>query len=234
MGPKHGGAERVSRDMLQESEDTLRRADSLLGELRATAGPGDGAHAASLVDYLRRHGGAPLPLTLMRAYAEITSALEALRRYRGALERTTLERVHRTRDKLREVSSATEVAATSLLDGLDRAVSLVDRLDDIGASDGRTDDGAATSVRAQLRDQLFELMSCMQFQDITSQQLQHAASVLAEVEQRLIGVAALFDATASADAHSGEAAASATFDPAASLFEADTRQAVADDIFTGR
>lgn len=226
MAPEQG-AERVSRHMLQDSEDTLRRADSLLGELRAVTRASEDLH-----ECLPRHHGAPLPLTLMRAYADITSALEALRRYRGALERTTLERVHRTRDKLREVSSATEVAATSLLDGLDHAVTLVDRLDAIDASDGGSD-ADSTSVRGQLRDQLFELMSCMQFQDITSQQLQHAAAVLAEVEQRLVGVAALFDATAGRDALSAQAGRDgATFDPGASLFEADTRQAVADDIFT--
>ena len=44
--------------------------------------------------------------------------VDSLRRSRGILERTTMERVQRTQAKLREVTSATEDATIGMLDGL--------------------------------------------------------------------------------------------------------------------
>ena len=82
-------------------------------------------------------GDAPLlaamPLILQRANAEIAGVLRALRDCRTQLEAATHDRLDVTRAKLREVTSATELATTDILDGLDRASGLIDRLDSAAA-----------------------------------------------------------------------------------------------------
>src|SRR5690606_41315743 len=45
----------------------------------------------------------------------------------------TVEQVQATQEKLREVSSTTEIAATDMLDGLDRAIGMIDQLDAVVA-----------------------------------------------------------------------------------------------------
>jgi hypothetical protein len=79
-------------------------------------------------------------------------------------------------------------------------------------------------------------MGALQFQDITSQQLSHASAVLIEMENRMLDVAKLFDQNA---AHVGfltdgplGAPDHATYDPNATTLNAETRQALADEIFT--
>src|ERR671933_2632866 len=130
-------------DVLYDSEAALRLVDSALSELRGIAPgalekgePHESAFAAqpsAAEDDPRAL--AALPRMLLKAYSEIISVLECLKQSRGLLERTTVERLQHTHEKLREVSSTTEHAATSMLDGVDRALGLVDRLDAESGSD---------------------------------------------------------------------------------------------------
>jgi|GEM_PF-1857808 hypothetical protein len=87
--------------------------------------------------------------------------------------------------KLIEVSSATEMATSELLDGLDRALLLVDQLE-VGPSS--SDDDA--DPRDDLREELHTLVTVLQFQDTTKQQLGNASTVL---EERMLRLAEVFD-----------------------------------------
>jgi len=87
--------------------------------------------------------------------------------------------------KLTEVSSATEMATSELLDGLDRALLLVDQLE-VGPSS--SDDDA--DPRDDLREELHTLVTVLQFQDIAKQQLGNASTVL---EERMLRLAEVFD-----------------------------------------
>ena len=170
---------------------------------------------------------------LARGYAEILGVLDSLRQSRHLLERAAVEKIQHTHDKLREVSNATETAATDILNGLDRANVLVDDLDAYASEHGEPDDKAST-IRGSLRDELFALMGHMQFQDITSQQLTYASAVLTEMETRLANIAKVFDPAVfggsrpegSASPHTGPV----TYDPNASTQNREQRQAVADEI----
>jgi chemotaxis regulatin CheY-phosphate phosphatase CheZ len=243
----------LSEDLLDDSEATLRLVDSLLDDLREG---GDivkleGERMAGVVAEVTDAPSvlSQLPNVLLRAYSEINVALESLRQSRGVLERATLERVQRTQENLRAVSSATEKAATDMLDGLDRALLLIDRLDssaDPELAAGTCEDAGA--IRGELRDELFHLIGNLQFQDITSQQLRYASGVLEEIEERLVAIADLFHVglaqlDGSGDTPADQSAAARkdpeeslrdndTFDPAATMLDADKRQAVADEIFT--
>jgi hypothetical protein len=51
----------------------------------------------------------------------------------------------------------------------------------------------AAEVRGTMRDELFGLMNHLQFQDITTQQLAYASSLIMEMEDRLAQLIKLFD-----------------------------------------
>lgn len=174
---------------------------------------------------------------MARGYAEILGVLDSLRQSRNFLERATVEKIQHTHDKLREVTTATETAATDILNGLDRANVLIDDLDAIAAERG--DDDQSGVIRNALRDELFSLMGHMQFQDITNQQLTYASAVLTEMEERLASIARVFDPSVFGTVPSGPSAQSApeaprTFDPDASTLNREERQAVADSIIAAK
>lgn len=166
-----------------------------------------------------------LPALLCQAYTMIGAMLERIRESQGVLEGAAVQKLQDTSAQLSQVSSTTLTAATDIMDGLDRALALVDRLDG-----GPTGDG----VRDELRDEIFMVMNHMQFQDITAQQLQHAASLLRDMESQLVDVARLFHPVA----HGAAAPASPAreemypraFDPAASIHDAKQRQALVDEL----
>jgi hypothetical protein len=173
-----------------------------------------------------------LPAVLLQAYTEIQVVLRSLRASRDALDHAAVQKLQHTSAKLLEVSSATEVAATGILDSLDRATAMVDELETLDPAKG----AEAADVRNRLRDELFQSISCLQFQDITTQQLRYASSILDEVEQRMAGLARALD-----PAYLGTAVVTPevpvarpsdeTFAPSATIEHAAERQSMADNIF---
>jgi hypothetical protein len=223
--------------LLYDTEASLRLVD---GELRALDGGDAGAPAPGPADHLRALlaspagqpvGLAALPFILERANAEIQGVLANLRDSRTALETATVEKLQHTSDKLKEVTSATEVAATDILDALDRTQGMVDDLD---AADASGDRDRARDVRDRMREEIFGMMGALQFQDITTQQLAYASSVLSDMESRLLQIAKLFDPAAARAGTSGAAPDPRTFDPRATTQRAGERQALADQIFVVR
>ncbi len=168
-----------------------------------------------------------LPETLLKAHAEIVNVLRRIRASRDAIQSATVGKLNTTKDKLAEVSNATELAANGILDGLDRAIAFVDTLDEIKD----TDEARAAAVRTELRDELFQAIGCLQFQDITSQQLNYASSLLGDMEQRLGALSDTLDPSGAAIVEEPTAPGLRTFDPGASVHNAGHRQALADSIF---
>lgn len=232
-------SQKLPQHLLLDSEASLRLADNLLADLREE-GAEVAAPGLALAQHQDQGGVAELPQILLRACAEINNVLESLRMSRAILERTTVDRVQQTQAKLHEVTHATEVATNDMLDGVDQALTLVDRLDAHANDEADADTDA---IRAELRDRLHAMVVCLQFQDITSQQLSFASTVLADVEERMNALAELIDRNlvgledVAADQAPIPMAAPdgpQTFDPAASTRNADSRQALADAIFVSR
>lgn len=225
-------ATRAAEELYYDSEATLRLVDTVLDELQVMEVEVSRSEdrVRSLTEQVGRAqaGIADVPDLLLRAYSEIRSVLESLRRSRSVLERSTMDKFQHMNEKLREVSSATEVAATDILDGVDRALALVDRLD-TAEEDGERADGFA-----ELRNELFGVMGCLQFQDITAQQLSYASAVLVEMEGRLAELAAIFDPAElglPSPAPGSLSQPPLAFDPAATTRGAPERQALVDEIF---
>ena len=215
--------------VLYESEAALRLVDHELSELHDQQ---DSAQSGALPGDV--DGLGDIAALLDRANTQIISVLTRLREGRAAIETTAVGKVRLTQDKLREVTSATEDAATNIMDACDRATTLVDELDGIDASE-TPDRAKASGLRGSLRDELFLMMGALQFQDITSQQLAHASAVLDEMEQRMIEVAKLFDPAVSLELAKPAAPVETeelTYDANATTRNADSRQALADDIFS--
>ncbi len=212
-----------AHEVLYESEATLRLVDHELSELRHQHTP------------IRQPGLADLPGILERANSQILNVLTRLRETRLALQSSAIDKIQATHDKIKEVTSATEDAAINIMDACDRASQMVDELDAIDAA-SEPDKAKAGEIRGTLRDEIFLMMGALQFQDITTQQLNHASAVLVEMEQRLADVAALFDSNIDAGTIDGRSHGVApdrlTYDPNATVQNAEGRQALADEIFT--
>ena len=168
-----------------------------------------------------------LPETLLKAHAEIVNVLRRIRTSRDAIASATVGKLNHTKDKLAEVSSATEVAANGIMDGIDRAIAMVDELDALAGKD----EAKGAEVRAALRDELFQAIGCLQFQDITSQQLNYASSLLEDMETRLGNLSDALDPNGSVVVEPPTGPSIRAFDPAASIHNAEGRQALADSIF---
>lgn len=210
-------------ESLYDSEAALRLVDAALTDFRLDDSACAPLHAPASAGDATPVGLLGLSRILARAYAEITGVLSNLRQSRAALEDAAVERLQHTHDKLREVSSATEVAATDILNRLETAIGLVDRIEAAGTP--QQDEPIAT-----LRNELFAMMGAMQFQDITAQQLNYASSVIVDMEHRLAQLARIFDPTAFGVNAAMPAIPTGHFDPAASTENAGIRQALADSI----
>lgn len=232
-------ASRPADELLFDSEATLRLVDTALNELRSRKEAPTPAQALALELSDPQGQGlagiAGLPQILLQAYAEITNVIASLRKSRGALEQTTMEKIQHTNKKLREVTSAAEIAVTDIMDTVDRAMGLIDELDreDVVAQPER-----GVEIRGELRDELFGVMTCLQFQDITTQQLNYASSVLVDVEHRLAELARIFEprqlGLQQAGLEAEEPQPQVAYEPHASTEHPETRQALADEIFTAR
>lgn len=185
------GDSTLPRELLRDSEATLRIVDALLVELREAEPDSvlESSRVGQLLDELtaRPTGVSALPGVLIHAVAEVSAALEALRVSRGVLERAAGERVQLAQATLQQVSSATEVAVADIMTGLDHAVHLTDRLEGMR----RGGDREVQRLHGELRAELFRLMGCIQVQDGSAHQLRYAAGLLGEIDGRLTAVAAL-------------------------------------------
>jgi hypothetical protein len=171
-----------------------------------------------------------------RKPVETPQAPAPIRKRREQFRAAATERLSHSNEKLGEVSSTTESAAIDILRALERAIAKVDELE---TDDVLADSARGYAIRDSLREELFTVIGHMQFQDITSQQIMYVQSMLTVMEGRLADIAGRFDQSSGAAAPVRPTAASAaaatpttpsTFDPNASLTDAETRQALADSL----
>ena len=150
---------RPSEQTFYDSEATLRLVDTVLYDLRGL-----------------------LPAEPTAAAAAPEPARPRLRLVPGSRAPAAggLEQFHAINARLQEFTTATEVAATDILDSLERALAVIDRLEE-----GSPSAGERRELQAELREELFGVMGSVQIQEVTRQQLRYAAGVLAEVETRL-------------------------------------------------
>src|SRR5437879_5939448 len=120
--------------LLYDSEASLRLVDHAIEELSDSGAELDSDSRGFLEHVMAQPGGfAELSRTLLRAYAETVGIVQRLRESVGIDDSEGDDRLQQMHGRLREISTATEVATTGILDSVTRAISLADRID--GASD---------------------------------------------------------------------------------------------------
>ncbi len=229
----------MPRNSLETLGRDLERTLQLLEELIAKAGGNPDGTAGEVYRLAAALAARPrlqvLPKVLLKAYQEVSCALGGVRQSRQLIASRTMERLRHTHARLEEVASATESATTAILDGLDRTKILVDQLEEAFGDGGPDACPGARHLPAALRDEVNYLFSCLQFQDITAQQLQALSDVLLDVEQRLAAVMRLLELPGQVT-DEGLPAVESTgprsdlYDLKATLHHASERQALADRI----
>jgi len=168
-----------------------------------------------------------LPAVLAEMRRQITAVLEHLRESSGALQHESVSKLQLTLEQLQKASTTTESAAHGILDGIDRSLTLVGELDTLDGS-GNT---VAAEKRAHLKEHLFDAMRGVQFQDVTSQQLRHASSLINDMEQRFGSLVKALDPESIHQLTADLATREAHFDPDATFSDRERRQADADGVF---
>lgn len=150
------------------------------------------------------------------------------------------EKVPQATEQLDKISEQTEAATHQMLDRVEKIVERVENsktnlnqiktcVDEnrVGDIDSLVD-GLLEKANVTCND-AYTIMDALQFQDITTQQVNHAAAMLEEVEAKLRGIMGSLrgDSPPPPTAKSRKRA----FDPHADLFEKKTDQSAIDDMF---
>lgn len=140
-----------------------------------------------------------------------------------------IDKLQQMHGHLRDVTSATEMAATDILDGMARASTLVEQLD----GEAPLSDEARHLMACSLRDELGNVVNRLQFQDITGQQLKHIGSLLADMNRRISQVVTIFSPPSVTFAPESAAAVGSRDTGYPDILDREC-QAVADEIFAIR
>jgi hypothetical protein len=180
---------RPAEELLYDSEASFRLVDHAIRELSASGAELDREASGFLAHVMTQPGGfAELSRTLLRAYAETAGIVGRFRETAGMLDSNGIDKLQQMHGHLQEISSATETATNSVLDGLGRAVNLVEQLD----SDATLNEADRRRMMASLREELSGVVNQMQFQDITAQQLKHIEGQLTDMNRRITQVVKIF------------------------------------------
>ncbi len=189
----------------------------------------------------------PLQYRIQEEIAELAASVNQIvtkfKELQNPLEESR-EKVPKATEQLDKISEQTEAATHQMLDRVEKIVQQVEDskkgLDEIKdcASDGRTGDISALAddliEKANVTcNDAYTIMDALQFQDITAQQMNHAASLLEDIEFRLQNImGALKDQPDDkADDENGRDRKARVYDPHADLFDKKTDQSAIDDLF---
>ena len=214
-------------DLLYDSVASLRLVDRAITELSASGAELDGDSLAFLQHVMSQPGGfAELSKSLLRAYAETLAIVSRLHGGSATPDLADANGTSQVHGNLQAVTSATEVAATDILDGLGRAISVVDHLDA-----GDNDSARRHELVAALREELYSVVAHLQFQDIMAQRLSHVSTLLDEMRQRLL---AMLTAFAPAAALAAETERVAALNARESMLNTAEREAVVEETLARR
>ncbi len=174
--------------------------------------------------------------------AAINGIIDTFRTMKSPLEKTH-EQVPKATTQLDKISQQTEAATQKMLDTIElitqREEEVVNELASLKSLAETAGDKGKNKVFGELiqkananLDGAYLIMESLQFQDITAQQINHAASLLEDIEARLHQILALLDGK-SLDEEDSHASTKKVriFDPHADMAEKKAEQADVDSIF---
>jgi chemotaxis regulatin CheY-phosphate phosphatase CheZ len=142
-------------------------------------------------------------------------------------------------NQLDKISEQTEAATNHMLDLIEnisvREEEVINGLNEIKEQmpDGNEKisgmlDNVIEKANVNVND-AFTIMNALQFQDITSQQMNHAASLLEEIETKLTQICRVFGISSEFEEHKDKK--ERVYDPHADLYEKKTEQKDVDSLF---
>lgn len=189
----------------------------------------------------------PLQYRIQEEIAELAASVnEIVTKFKELQHplRESSEKVPRATEQLDKISEQTEAATHQMLDRVETIVQQVEDskkgLEEIKdcASDGRAGDISALADdlidKADVTcNDAYIIMDVLQFQDITTQQMNHAASLLEDIEFKLqnIMVAMKGQPSDETDDENQQDRKTRIYDPHADLFDKKTDQSAIDDMF---
>lgn len=151
------------------------------------------------------------------------------------------QQVPQATDQLDKISEQTEKAAQQMLDVVESitqreeaVIADLDKIRDLASASQNSEMlklAESASAQAQLNlDDAFKMLDALQFQDITSQQMDHAASLLEDIESKLNGILVIVGHKSSENGGRKKKRERA-FDPHADMYDKKTDQSDIDSIF---
>ncbi len=190
-----------------------------------------------------------LQVRIQRELEELTSSISGLVESFKRLKRPLIEsqeKVPEATNQLDKISEQTEAAAHQMLDMIEhitqREEEVIDGLSQIKQAVESGDTESISSVVDTLSEKAntnlndaFMIMDSLQFQDITAQQMDHAASLLEDLEGKLGQVLSTVGGVPSTAEGTEEhpVKKARAYDPNADMFEKKTNQEDIDSLFAG-
>jgi len=152
------------------------------------------------------------------------------------------EKVPVATQQLDKISEQTEAATHQMLDMVEqiqvREEKVIDGLTKMSEISELTEPNAASGLISELKElaqtnlnDAYTIMDALQFQDITAQQMNHAASLLEDIEVKLQSIMAIM-AGKSVEEVKASYSKDRVFDPNADLFDKRTDQEAIDSLFS--
>jgi chemotaxis regulatin CheY-phosphate phosphatase CheZ len=182
---------------------------------------------------------------IQRELFELTSSVAGLIASFKKLKRPLAEsheKVPLATDQLDKISEQTEAAAHRMLDQIEHITHREDELIKCAGEIKMTIQSGDTERASALVDRIVDMsnnnlndaymiMDSLQFQDITAQQMDHAASILEDIEAKLDSILAAMGESVRSGRSGDSSRRSRAFDPHADLFDRRTNQKDIDSIF---
>ncbi len=165
------------------------------------------------------------------------------------LKKSSKKILTRVSEQLEKVTESTQMAVNSVLNRIDQIcerqntifeqiVSLREKLSEKQSESESMMEllSRIENLENEIQGEAFEIMNEMQFQDITTQQIQLAQQLLEEAKQKLLDfrkVLNAFGEGVSESAREQMQAVRSTFDPGATMKDREVRQKLADDVTSG-
>lgn len=176
-----------ANELLYDSEASLRLVDRAIGDL-GTARQESERVRIPLRQHLEMTRPGDNVDALLDDYANTAAIVVRFCQTAGMLDAAGSEALGETPRYLRDASLKADAATVGILDGLARAVALVDSVDGrLGASDVKRHE-----IAASIREELNGIADHLHFQDLATQQLSDIEALFADMRRRITGVISIF------------------------------------------
>jgi len=183
--------------------------------------------------------------SVQKEIAELTTSISEVVAGFRKLQRPLVEsrnKVPQATNQLDKITEQTEAVTAKMLDMVEQLIQREDEVmrgletvrENVKAGETESVDALVETLVAKIEDNMndgYQIMEALQFQDITAQQMDHAASLLEDVEGKLHGIINSLGGASDREPIPVTASKKRAYDPHADLVDKKTNQDAIDSIF---